>query len=170
MRASDFKRELIGYSFPESMKQEFFDYWTEPNASKTKMRYEQEKTWDLSRRLSRWANNNKDKFNLQKTDTGFRPPQMIKEPVTELEKLDHTLKQYQTKFESIPFAEFGKWYDFMKTERLIRIITKEEIQILRDAYGDDNYKCRCACVQWTFDTMTQIGKDFTWLKTMQINL
>ena len=43
MRASDFKRELIGYAFPESMKQEFFDYWTEPNASKTKMRYEQEK-------------------------------------------------------------------------------------------------------------------------------
>ena len=36
--------------------------------------------------------NNKDKFNLQKTETGFKQPKIIKEPETELEKLDFTLK------------------------------------------------------------------------------
>ncbi len=37
---------------------EFFAYWTEPNKSKTKLRFEMERTWDISRRLKRWANNN----------------------------------------------------------------------------------------------------------------
>ena len=57
----------------------------------------------------------------------------------------------------------GKWYDFIKKERLMKVITKEDIEILRAAYGDDNYKCRCACVQWTFDNMIQMGRDFAWL-------
>lgn len=43
---------------------EFFDYWTEPNKSKTKFRQELEKTWSLERRLQTWANN----------DKGFKKP------------------------------------------------------------------------------------------------
>lgn len=38
----------------------FFLYWTEPNKSKTKLKYEMEKTWDISRRLARWEQNKKD--------------------------------------------------------------------------------------------------------------
>ncbi len=38
----------------------FFDYWSEWNKSKTKMRFEMQKTWDLNRRLKRWASNNFD--------------------------------------------------------------------------------------------------------------
>ena len=38
--------------------QEFCDYWTEPNKSNTKMRYELERTWDFNRRLKRWTKNN----------------------------------------------------------------------------------------------------------------
>lgn len=38
----------------------FFLYWTEPNKSKTKLRYEMEKTWDISRRLANWARNEKN--------------------------------------------------------------------------------------------------------------
>ena len=34
----------------------FFDYWTEPNKSGSKMLWETNKTWDLSRRMKRWAN------------------------------------------------------------------------------------------------------------------
>lgn len=43
--------------YPKEMLRAFFDYWQEPNRSKTKMRYELEKTWELSRRLTTWANN-----------------------------------------------------------------------------------------------------------------
>jgi len=51
---------------------------------------------------------------------------------------------------------------------LLRTFTKEDIEILKLAYGDDNYKCRCACVQMTFDFMINIGRSFEWLKSMQI--
>ncbi|MDR1459713.1 MAG: DUF4373 domain-containing protein [Bacteroidales bacterium] len=44
-------------TYPKEMMREFFDYWTEPNKSKTKMRFEIEKTWDLARRLKTWENN-----------------------------------------------------------------------------------------------------------------
>lgn len=37
---------------------DFYAYWTEPNKSKTKMRYELEKTWDVARRLNTWSRNN----------------------------------------------------------------------------------------------------------------
>lgn len=36
----------------------FIDYWTEPNKSDTKMRFEMERTWDTRRRLLRWQKNN----------------------------------------------------------------------------------------------------------------
>lgn len=44
-------------------KNNFFDYWSELNKSNSKQRFELEKTWDLKRRLSRWANSN---FNQNK--------------------------------------------------------------------------------------------------------
>jgi len=36
----------------------FYDYWTEGNKSKTKMKWELQQTWDLPRRLSRWKGSN----------------------------------------------------------------------------------------------------------------
>lgn len=36
---------------------DFFNYWKEPNRSKTKMRFEMQKTWDLKSRLSTWGRN-----------------------------------------------------------------------------------------------------------------
>jgi hypothetical protein len=165
MRASDFKRDLEPYAFPDQMKKEFFDYWSEPNKSNTKMRFELEKTWDLGRRLTKWASNNFGKYGIVKTDTGYRPKTVEKEPITELEKLDYALKSYQKSFESVPFLEMGKLYDYMKSNKFLRIFTKEDIDILKKAYGDDNYKCRCACVQWTFDFMINIGRNFSWMES-----
>jgi hypothetical protein len=49
------------------MCNEFYLYWTEPNKSGTKMRFEMEKTWDIGRRLARWANNNKS-YGNNRTD------------------------------------------------------------------------------------------------------
>jgi len=62
-----FKKQVFEFSeqFDKSLLNEFYDYWSESNKSNTKMRYEQEKTWDLSRRIKRWANNN---FSKNKTN------------------------------------------------------------------------------------------------------
>ena len=47
--------EVAAYDYPEAMKTAFVSYWTEPNKSRTRVRYQMEKTWDTSRRLSLWA-------------------------------------------------------------------------------------------------------------------
>ena len=64
-------RPFVG-KYPNKMLREFFDYWSEPNPSKTKMRFELEKTWEINRRLSTWANREKPKdgmFTGVKLDT-----------------------------------------------------------------------------------------------------
>ena len=40
----------------------FHSYWTEPNKSKTKLRWELEKTWDTKRRLQTWFSRIRDDF------------------------------------------------------------------------------------------------------------
>lgn len=35
----------------------FYLYWTEPNKSGTRLKFENESTWDIARRLKRWADN-----------------------------------------------------------------------------------------------------------------
>lgn len=59
-READFSAEIFKYrdEYGIEMINEFFLYWTEPNKSKTKMKFELEKTWDTSRRLLRWKKNN----------------------------------------------------------------------------------------------------------------
>lgn len=50
--------------YPKEMLRAFYDWWSEPNRSKTKMRVELEKTWDLSRRLATWNRKDEErKFN-----------------------------------------------------------------------------------------------------------
>jgi len=39
---------------------EFCDYWTETNKTKTKMKYELQKTFDVNLRLKRWCKNDKN--------------------------------------------------------------------------------------------------------------
>lgn len=47
-------------TYPKEMLRAFFDYWSEKNKTETKMKFELEKTWDLTKRLARWAANNKN--------------------------------------------------------------------------------------------------------------
>ena len=49
-----------------NMLREFFHYWSEPNKSHTKMRFEMEKTWNLKGRLATW------KKNAEKFDAKFK--------------------------------------------------------------------------------------------------
>lgn len=73
-REDKFREEVLTYSkYPTQMLNKFISYWTEPNKSKTKMRYELERTWDTKRRLDTWARNNFDKdFTRQIKDPARR--------------------------------------------------------------------------------------------------
>lgn len=53
--------------YSAEMLEAFVDYWTEPNKSKTKLRYELQKTFDVGRRLKTWSKND-SKFNNKKSD------------------------------------------------------------------------------------------------------
>tara|TARA_Y100000310_G_C20632976_1_gene789622 strand:- start:795 stop:1625 length:831 start_codon:yes stop_codon:yes gene_type:complete len=67
-RSEEFEISLQKYikQYNSDLLKNFYDYWTEPNKSRTMLKYEMEKTWDLGRRLKRWADNdfgNKNKLN-----------------------------------------------------------------------------------------------------------
>jgi len=67
-RISDFKESLYPYtkskggSFENKTVKEFFDYWSELNKSGTKMRWEIQQTFEISKRLANWIKN-ENKFN-----------------------------------------------------------------------------------------------------------
>lgn len=43
------------------MLNDFYKHWTEPNKSKTKLRFEDQKYWDIAKRLATWFKNQKFK-------------------------------------------------------------------------------------------------------------
>lgn len=59
-RETAFHEECKTYAseFGYQMVEDFFTYWSEPNKSKTKMRFEQQSTWEIHRRMLTWAKRN----------------------------------------------------------------------------------------------------------------
>lgn len=62
-RNQKFKDELTSFveQYGKEMIRAFFDYWSEPNKTNTKMRFELEKTWNLSGRLRTWERRSNEK-------------------------------------------------------------------------------------------------------------
>lgn len=67
LRSENFKNSLIPFKqkYSIEMLKNFFGYWTEPNKSNTKMRFELETTWSIERRLETWSKRQKD-FDVKK--------------------------------------------------------------------------------------------------------
>lgn len=88
-KQKDFYQSLVPFvkQYDKKMIRSFFDYWSEPNKSKTKIRWELEKTWDLKKRLDRWQLND-DKFSKKEKD-GAAPtkPQVVKTVDTDIDFL-----------------------------------------------------------------------------------
>lgn len=69
-RKKKFINEVNSYKdYLVPMLNDFIRYWTEINKSKTKMRFEMEKTWETSKRLATWANRSKE-FNKSQHKSG----------------------------------------------------------------------------------------------------
>lgn len=71
MRKNKFKDTIAPFvsKYGKDMCNDFFAYWTEPNKSKSKMKFEMQKTWDVNLRLNTW---NKNNFNT-KSGNGTKP-------------------------------------------------------------------------------------------------
>ncbi len=77
-RQTKFLQSLGKFSdkFDKNTIRDFFEYWTEPNKSGTKMKFELQDTFDIGRRLKRWERNN---FN-NNTSNGIKKKVHFKMP------------------------------------------------------------------------------------------
>jgi len=69
-REENFKIELSQYELEYGNKiiEDFFNYWTEKNGTRTKMLFEMQKTWDTKKRLARWSSHSFGKIIPNKID------------------------------------------------------------------------------------------------------
>jgi len=77
IRKNEFKESLRPFveKYKNDMLKDFFDYWTERGEKDRRMRFEKEKSWDVSRRLRTW-DKNQERFgnNNKKTTQEYKPP------------------------------------------------------------------------------------------------
>lgn len=84
-RIENFKNEVFSFKtvYEINMLEEFFNYWSETN-KREKMKWELENTWETSKRLSRWKNNqqnnNKRKINGLITGTNGKASTAVAQP------------------------------------------------------------------------------------------
>ena len=89
-KSEKFKTEVFSYDYPQSMLESFYDYWSEPNKSKTKERWQLQPTFEIGRRLKTWA----------KRERGFKSKQTMSKIDMHLQsqkKAEELLNQSQIK-------------------------------------------------------------------------
>jgi len=59
IRRLKFINDVSLFDYDKNILNSFTDYWTEPNKSKTKMKFELQETWSANLRLKNWAKNQK---------------------------------------------------------------------------------------------------------------
>lgn len=83
-----------------------------------------------------------------KHNNGIKPVLPVS---NEVERLDFFLNRYCEHPTNVPFEEFGLWYEFMKSMDILKVLTDEEKQILKNVYGNNGGKLKAAWVQKTLD-------------------
>lgn len=165
LREADFKKEVFGSKeYSTQMLTEFFEYWSEVNRAGSKMKFELEKTWHTGRRIARWSRSG---FN-EKFKSGVK--KMEQQPVTEIDQLDADMSKYKAHPTAFKFEDFGKWYELLRSHKLIKKYSQEEVDALMKVYNGDKQKCRCACVMQTFDSFGMSGLKFSDLMKMRERL
>lgn len=68
----EFKKMLSAYKqqYDIEVLHEFYDYWSEPNKSRTKIKWEMEKTWDLNLRLKTWVRRKNERRQPSSSSSG----------------------------------------------------------------------------------------------------
>jgi hypothetical protein len=90
-RRDNFVSEVLTFDYDESILNGFIDYWTEPNKSNTKMKFELNKTWKTELRLKTWSANQK-KWDKPKSSGMSKIHQHLQKNINVKKKL---LKQFE---------------------------------------------------------------------------
>jgi len=89
-KSEKFKDEVFSYDYSKSMLESFYDYWSEPNKSKTKERWQLQPTFEIGRRLKTW----------EKRERGFNKKQTMSKIDMHLQsqkEAEELLKKYHDK-------------------------------------------------------------------------
>lgn len=104
-RKQAFCNQLRPYTakYPAEMLNAFYNYWAERNPSGTKMRFELEKTWELTQRLAAWARHDFPKSGSAKK---LGNPQQADNWREKMQKQDEEYKQAQAN--AISYDEYKR--------------------------------------------------------------
>jgi len=91
-RRKDFVLNVMSFDYDKNILNSFVDYWTEPNKSKTKMKFELQQTWSTNLRLKTWAKNQK-KWDKPKPETMSKIHQHLQKNINVKEKLKKQFEQ-----------------------------------------------------------------------------
>ena len=90
-RCEKFAKEVFAFTeYNQDMLNDFVSYWTEPNKSKTKAKFELQKTWSTARRLATWS---KRSFPSKTTMTNNKPKSKISEGIDKWQKARQMVEQ-----------------------------------------------------------------------------
>lgn len=86
-RVKSFRNRVNSYAseYPQRMLEDFIDYWSEVSDNGKKMKFEKQKTWNLSLRLKRWKRNDFNKYSNDKPN--------IFQDEDRIERINNSLKQ-----------------------------------------------------------------------------
>lgn len=85
-------------------------------------------------------------------------PAIVKQ-LNHMDKLNEVLNQYRANFESVSDDKLVRIYDYMKERKLIKM-EREEVLFIKNAYGEDAYRGKAACVKMIFSKMVNYGQHF----------
>ncbi|MBP92563.1 MAG: hypothetical protein CMC55_00420 [Flavobacteriaceae bacterium] len=92
IRRLKFINDVSLFDYDKNILDDFTAYWTEPNKSNTKMRFELQKTWSTNLRLKNWVKNQK-KWDSPKSKGMSKIHQHLQKNINVKEKLLKQLKQ-----------------------------------------------------------------------------
>lgn len=164
LREADFKRAVNAFlKYPPDMRTEFIDYWTEPNKSGSRMRFEGEKTWDTGRRLARWASHDFGKGpKVEAPVVHMSTKERMSEPKNDIERLDALLERFQKSHipakpeELAPFAK-----PITENELWPSSITKEQMDKAKIHYKNDPILVKSYFVERTLVYYISFGLTFS---------
>ena len=129
-RRKDFGQQLVPHveTYGKSMVRDFFNHWTEPNKSRTGMRFELQRTWDLGGRLRTW-----EKRELEWKKGSHRndpPPNKARPGLTKTqEEINYLYGRYLEDMITVISVDWTHFNEIVKAE--LMILTPEEVVELR---------------------------------------
>lgn len=92
--------------YGKEMMNEFFKYWTEPNTTNTKLKFELQKTWSVKLRLDRWAKNNNNFKNGNNGNKQQTADERLQEAKSRILGEDSEFSESKPNNEDVEFTSF----------------------------------------------------------------